>query len=212
MEKETSRIEAFSDAVFAIAITLLVLDLHVPMRDSMNDSIGLYKTLALQWPSYLAFGLSFFSIYIMWVNHHKLFKQIYKRNTALMFTNGLILFLATCISFPTALLAEYFNTTYAGKAATLYTGLFVCINLAFNLLWWTATRDRALLRPDITDKAILEIKRNYQYGLPVHLLACALSFFLPVVALLICACLWTYWAFTSGKLELSIQPKQPNKP
>ncbi len=203
MEKETARIEAFSDAVFAIAITLLVLELHVPARDSFHNPSDFLKKISEEWPSFLAFALSFFSIFIMWVNHHKLFKQIYKRTTALMFSNGLILFLATCISYPTALLALYLNSSSAKVVVAIYTGLFVLINLSFNLLWWIASKNKELLRPEITQKGVEAIRRNYLYGLPVHLAAFACSFILPGISLVLCAGLWTYWAFTSGKLDLT---------
>lgn len=203
MEKETARIEGFSDAVFAIAITLLVLELHIPAVESNNDRQALVNGLLEQWPSFLAFSLSFFSIFIMWVNHHKMFKQIYRRNTSLMFANGLILFLATCISYPTALLARYYDSPSATVAVAIYTGLFVLINLAFNLLWGIASRNRTLLRPEITTEAIKKIKRNYRYGIPVHLSAFLLSFYRPGGALILCAGLWTYWAFTSRRLDLS---------
>ena len=202
MEKETARIEAFSDAVFAIAITLLILDLHVPLRTQEGGSFLLQK-LADEWPSYLAFTLSFFSIFIMWVNHHKLFKQIYKRNTALMFANGIILFLATCISYPTALLARYYDSDSREVVVAIYTSLFVIINLAFNLLWWIASRNMELLRPEMTTQLIKGIRNNYLRGVPIHLLAFGLSFFFPAAALMLCAGLWTYWAFTSGKLEIT---------
>ncbi|MBS0030755.1 TMEM175 family protein [Chitinophaga sp. 22321] len=206
MEKETARIEGFSDAVFAIAITLLVLELHIPAVESNNNREVLMNSLLAQWPSFLAFSLSFFSIFIMWVNHHKMFKQIYRRNTPLMFANGLILFLATCISYPTALLARYYSTPSATVAVAIYTGLFVWINLAFNLLWGIASRNKALLRPEISTDAIKKIRRNYQYGIPVHLSAFLLSFYWPGGALILCAGLWTYWAFTSRKLDLSASP------
>ena len=201
MEKETSRIEAFSDGVFAIAITLLVLELHVPLEGTGKED-SLLKNLTAEWPSFMAFSLSFFSIFIMWVNHHKIFKQIYRRNTPLMFANGLILFLATCVSYPTALLASYYHTSSAPIAVAIYTALFVCINLAFNLLWWIASQDRQLLRPDITEEGIKRIKRNYLYGIPVHTLAFILSFVAPTTALILCVALWVYWACTSGKLSL----------
>ncbi|MBC9932262.1 TMEM175 family protein [Chitinophaga qingshengii] len=202
MEKETARIEGFSDGVFAIAITLLVLELHIPDIEGSNRQ-ALVKSLIAKWPSFLAFSLSFFSIFIMWVNHHKIFKQIYRRDSALMFTNGLILFLASCISYPTALLARYYGTPSLSVAVAIYTGLFVLINLAFNLLWGIASRHKDLLRPEISQVAIRKIKRNYQYGIPVHLSAFLLSFCWPEGALMLCALLWTYWAFTSGKLDLS---------
>lgn len=202
MEKETARIEGFSDGVFAIAITLLVLELRIPVAESNNNPQALINSLLAQWPSFLAFSLSFFSIFIMWVNHHKMFKQIYRRNSTLMFANGLILFLATCVSYPTALLARYYGTPSVTVAVAVYTGLFVLINLAFNLLWSIASRNRTLLRPEISTTAIKKIRRNYQYGIPVHLSAFLLSFCWPGGALILCAGLWTYWAFTSRRLDL----------
>lgn len=204
MEKETARIEGFSDGVFAIAITLLVLELHIPDIEGDNRQ-ALVKNLLAKWPSFLAFSLSFFSIFIMWVNHHKIFKQIYRRNSALMFANGLILFLASCISYPTALLARYYGTPSLSVAVAVYTGLFVLINLAFNLLWGIASRHKDLLRPEISLIAIRKIKRNYQYGIPVHLSAFLFSFCWPAGALMLCALLWTYWAFTSGRLDLPVK-------
>ena len=205
MERETGRIEGFSDAVFAIAITLLVLEVRLPILDNVESKESLVTALIAEWPSYLAFCLSFFSIFIMWVNHHKIFKQIYKRNTPLMFANGLVLFLATCISYPTSLLSRYYDTPAVTVAVAIYTGLFVLINLSFNLLWWIASRDKSLLRPEMTDQAIVRIKRNYLYGVPVHLLAFGVSFFWPALALLVCAALWSFWAFTSGKINFDVQ-------
>jgi len=202
MEKETIRIEGFSDAVFSIAITLLVLDLHVPEKESISSSYGLLQYLKEQWPSYAAFSMSFFSIFIMWVNHHKIFKQIYSRNTAITFANGLILFFVTTVSYPTALLARYFDTSSANIAVAVYTGLFVLINLSYNLLWHIASKNRSLLRPDITDKAIKQIKRNYIYGLPTYLIAFGLSFNYPTLALIICMLMWIYWALSSGKISI----------
>lgn len=203
MEKETVRMEGFSDAIFAIAITLLVLELHVPENTSLTAN-GLIRVLTAQWPSYLAFCISFFSIFIMWVNHHKLFKQIYSRNTAITFANGLILFFASLVSYPTSLLARFFNTPSASVVVAVYTGLFILINLSYLLLWHIAGKDKSLLRPGITDITINKIKLNYLYGLPVYIIAFAVSFWLPGVALAICGSLWVYWAISSGKIETSI--------
>jgi uncharacterized membrane protein len=201
VEKETARIEAFSDGVFAIAITILVLDLHAPSGKEMSDTAALLSSLKGNWPSYCSFMLSFFSIYIMWVNHHKIFKQVYKRNSAVMFANGLLLFLATSVSYPTALIARYYNTPSANTVVAIYTGLFVLINLSFNLLWYVCSRDKTLLRPEITDKGIKQIKMAYLAGLPIHLIAFVTAFFSPAAALVICVSLWSYWALTSSKLH-----------
>jgi len=201
MEKETVRMEGFSDAIFAIAITLLVLDLHIPDKETLTSTAAIISYLKGQWPSYLAISISFFSIYIMWVNHHKLFKQIYTRNTGITFANGLILFLVTAVSYPTGLMARFFDTPSANLVVAIYTGLFVLINLSYNLLWYIASRDKSLLRPDITDADIKKIKLNYLYGFPTYCLAFGLSFNYPTIALIICVVLWIFWALSSGKLD-----------
>jgi uncharacterized membrane protein len=202
MEKETGRIEAFSDGVFAIAITLLVLDLHVPELEYVSSPALLINRLQQAWPSYMAFTISFSSIFIMWVNHHKIFKQIYKRNSAVMFANGLILFLVTCVSYPTALLSRFYNTSSAELVVALYTGMFVLINLSYNLLWYAASRHKELLRPGLTDAAIVKISKNYLYGLPTYLVAFAMSFVYPPAAIAICVSLWIFWVLSSGKIKL----------
>jgi len=202
MEKETVRIENFSDAVFAIAITLLVLDLHVPDTNTIKNGTDLLVYLKGEWTSYLAFTLSFFSIFIMWVNHHKIFKQIYSRNTAIMFANGLILFLVSAVSFPTALLARFFDGEASNIAVALYTGIFVLINISYNLLWFIASKNKKLLRPGITNSAILTIRNNYLYGLPTYIIAFGISFQFPAIALAICMILLVFWAFSSGKINV----------
>ena len=202
MEKETVRIEGFSDAVFAIAITLLVLDLHAPEANAIKNSAELLTFLKGEWTSYLAFTLSFFSIFIMWVNHHKIFKQIYSRNTAIMFANGLILFLVSAVSYPTALLARFFDGEASNIAVALYTGIFVLINISYNLLWFVASNDKKLLRPEITNSAIKKIRNNYLYGLPTYLIAFGISFQYPSIALAINMILLFFWALSSGKINV----------
>lgn len=202
MEKETVRIEGFSDAVFAIAITLLVLDLHTPNAEILKNGAQLLAYLKGEWTTYLAFTLSFFSIFIMWVNHHKIFKQIYSRNTTIMFANGLILFLVSAVSFPTALLARFFNGEASNIAVAVYTGIFVFINISYNLLWFIASKNRNLLRPDITDSAIRKIRNNYLYGFPTYLIAFAISFEFPAIALVINMLLLVFWAVSSGKINV----------
>jgi uncharacterized membrane protein len=205
MEKETVRIEGFSDAVFAIAVTLLVLDLHVPEENTISNGNDLLIFIKNQWPTFLAFVLSFFSIFIMWVNHHKIFKQIYSRNSAIMFANGLILFLVSAVSYPTALLARYFNGEASSVVVAIYTGIFVLINLSYNLLWFLASKNKKLLRPGITDKAIRKIHNNYLYGLPIYIIALVFSFWIPAVSLIIILGLWIFWALSSGKIEMSMK-------
>lgn len=202
MEKETARIEGFSDAVFAIAITLLVLELRIPEQNTINSGAQLMVFIASQWSSYLAFTLSFFGIYVIWVNHHKVFKQIYVRNTGITFVNALILFLASLVSYPTALLSRFFSTDASGMSVAIYTAVFILINIAYLLLWHIASANRQLLRPDITDAAIKQIKKDYIMSLPFYVTAFFLSFVFPVIALIICMSMWVYWVLSSGKIKI----------
>jgi uncharacterized membrane protein len=106
-EKETGRLEAFSDGVFAVAITLLALDLRVPNLGGHASAWSLAVALAQQWPSYIAFVTSFFTVLILWVSHHSIFRLVQKTNARLLFANGLLLLLTTIVPFSTSLVTEY---------------------------------------------------------------------------------------------------------
>src|SRR5271169_1538597 len=105
--KGTARLEAFSDGVFAIAITLLALNLQVPHVESNNAHWALASALLHQWPSYVAFITSFFTVLIMWMNHHAVIKHVHKVNARILFANGILLMFTTAVPFVTGLLSEY---------------------------------------------------------------------------------------------------------
>jgi len=201
VKKETTRIEGFSDGVFSIAVTLLVLDLHAPVNTTFKTCNEFLTFLKLQWPTYFAFTLSFLSIFILWVNHHKIFKQIYVRNTAITFANGLILFFVSTVSYPTALLSKYYNSPLENLVVAIYTGLFTLLNLSYIFLWYCATKNKNLLIPNITDATIKKISLNYLYGLPVYIIAFILSFIEPRISLILCGLLLIFWALSSGKIK-----------
>ncbi|HEX9130928.1 MAG TPA: TMEM175 family protein [Ktedonobacteraceae bacterium] len=199
IKKETGRIEAFSDGVFAVAITLLVFDLKVPQPPAGEtfSIAGLGKALYLQWPSYIAFITSFATILIMWVSHHSIFKLVDKSNKPFLFANGFLLMLVTVVPFPTSLVSAYLTTPAAATACAAYSGIFVVINLAYNLLWWTITRHGRLLNPAVSPAQVRALTRNFQLGFPLYLLATLLAFLNPYVTIAICSGLWIFWAFTS---------------
>jgi uncharacterized membrane protein len=164
-EKETGRLEAFSDAVFAIAITLLVLGIKVPPHMEGVSSWGLLTLLFKQWPSYLAFFLSFISILVIWVKHHNVFTHIKHVDNHFLYLNGLLLLFVTLLPFPTALLAAYIQHE-PKVAAVVYSGNYLCIALAFNLLWRYASSDGyRLLGKDMDQGLVVIINRRCNYGL-----------------------------------------------
>ena len=142
-EKETTRLEAFSDGVFAIAITLLALELKTPQfpEGQPPTSSALAASLLRQWPSYLAFLTSFFTVLVMWVHHHMIFKLVRRSDVSLLFANGVLLMLVTVVPFPTAVVAEYLRTPAAPAACALYAGTFVLVGIAFWVLLLSAFRE-----------------------------------------------------------------------
>ncbi len=193
MEKETSRVEAFSDGVFAIAITLLVLEIKVPHFPNGVSNQELWKALLALWPSFLAFVISFVAILIMWVNHHGLFNLIQRVDTKFMYANGFLLFWVTFVPFPTAVLAEHLNGEGAKSAAAFYCGLYIPLSLAFNLLWHTATK-RRLVKASVSDRLIGKIAKAYRLAFPIYFAAAAVAFFSPFVGLAVCLASWVVWA------------------
>lgn len=147
-EKETGRLEAFSDGVFAVAITLLALDLQVPKLGDRASVGAVAQALVRQWPSYIAFVTSFFTVLIMWVSHHAIFKLVQKSSARLLFANGLLLMLTTLVPFSTSLVTQYLRSPAAKMACATYAGVFVLISLAFDLLWYGMLHDPRLLRAD----------------------------------------------------------------
>src|SRR5260370_18557224 len=140
-EGGTARLEAFSDGVFAIAITLLVLDLKVPSDLSPITPLTL-AALVSKWPNYLTLVISFATILIMWVYHHNLFKAAKKSEPLLLFSNGLLLLLVTMVPFPTALVGAYLTTPAASVACSTYAGFFRLRDSASNLLCWACSRQQ----------------------------------------------------------------------
>lgn len=195
MEKETSRVEAFSDGVFAIALTLLILGIKVPDLDNLASSTKLFHALVNLWPSYFAFILSFTAVLIMWINHHGFFKYLKKINSAFLFSNGFLLLTVTFINYPTAVLAKYFNTQAFNIASAFYCGSMVLVSVSYNLLWFSSAFKRKLVKDEITDALIIKIRNAYWFGFFIYLAAFIISFFLPFIGLSICISLWIFWTF-----------------
>jgi uncharacterized membrane protein len=198
-EKQTGRVEAFSDGVFAIAITLLVLELKVPHLPDGGAGGSLARALLAQWPSYVALVTSFFTILVMWTNHHRIFDMVRRVNAPFLYANGLLLLVVTVVPFPTAVLAEYFEKPGSTAAAVAYAGTFVLCGVAFQLLWRTATAGRSLLRPGYSEERIRQIQSRYWLGVPGYLAAAAGAFVSVHVTVGICIALLAVWIGVAWK-------------
>lgn len=163
-EKETGRIEAFSDGVFAVAITLLVLDIKVPTNPLTNPHASLSSELIQQWPGYLAFITSFLSILVMWINHHRIFGLIRRSNDRFLILNGLLMLIVTVVPFSTSLVAAYIRHPQAKIAGLVYAGTNFVLAIFFNLLWRYASRNGRLLASDYDELSARGLTASYRYG------------------------------------------------
>jgi len=193
--RETARLEAFSDGVFAIAITLLVLDLHVP--HGMPAAGALARALAGQWPAYAAFLISFATIGIMWINHHRLFTVIGHVDHALLVLNSLLLLGVIFVPFPTALIAEYVGHPGETVAAAVYSGTFTVIAVVFNVLWRYASSGHRLLRREADHGLVRAITRAYTPGPILYGASFALAFVNVMMSLALTMGLALFFALPS---------------
>jgi uncharacterized membrane protein len=189
-EKETQRVEAFSDGVFAIAITLLVLEIKVPHSGHGPLSEGLLHL----WPSFVGYVLGFSTIGVMWLNHHRLFQMIHKVDDVLLFANGLLLLFVSFTPFPTAVLAEHLGTADAKVAALLYTGNSVALACAFVWVWRHAAKDNRLLGRHVPAAKAAALTKQYSFGPLYYLAAFAFAFVNAWVAVGICAALALFFS------------------
>jgi uncharacterized membrane protein len=193
-EKETGRLEAFCDAVFAIAMTLLILELKAPLPADLHGS-SLLAALHHEWPAFLAFVTSFASILIMWVNHHNLMMQVKRVDHAFLLLNGLLLFGVTIIPFTTDLIAEYLEEPGARVAAVIYSGAYMLIAISYNVLWRYASYRGRLLARDADLTFIRHINAQYLVGPVLYLVAFLLAFFSAVVSFAFIGLLAIFFAF-----------------
>jgi len=179
------RLEAFSDGVFAIAITLLVLEIRVPAADRFVSSRALIDALGELWPSYVGYLVSFVTIGIMWANHHNLFRHVRRVDHSLLLANLFLLLGVGFVPFPTALLAASIGEPSAQVGVLVYSGTFVAIALAFNVLWYRARKGGHLLRQDTSRASIEAITRSYRYGVPGYLLSFLLALVNPTLGMVV---------------------------
>jgi uncharacterized membrane protein len=174
---ETFRLEAFADAVFAIAITLLIIEIRLPPHDDIVRAGGLGSALLHLWPSYVGYFVSFVVIGIMWANHHNLMKLIGRVDHGFITLNLLLLMCVAFIPFPTAVMAEHLTDEHERSVAVaFYCGSFTVTAVFYFLMWWHAARNRRLIHSHVPDEAVSAITRAYAPGSLLYLTATLLAF------------------------------------
>ncbi len=193
-----SRLEAFSDGVFAIAITLLIIDIKIPSTEKINSTTDLWIALSHILPSVFAFLLSFTIILITWVNHHGRMKFVGGSSSAFIFANGFLLLTIAFFPFPTALLGEYLLTDHSSPAVVLYVA-----TMAFQAFAWILFTG-AGLKLARTEQSAYSIRtdRKYAYFASEFYSLCAvIAFWFPLTIAVITTITWIFWLILAIRLK-----------
>jgi uncharacterized membrane protein len=193
---ETGRVEAFSDGVFAVAITLLALELKVPQLVGQVQG-RLWGELARQWPGFVAYVVSFLVIGIMWATHHQAFGCIVRVDRVLVFLNLLLLLGVVLLPWAAQLVAEYLDTPRGGTvAAVVYSGVMTYHAFSFGLLWWWVVRQGSgLLDPALDDDAARAMLPLFLVGSLVYPALVGVSFLSALAAVVLHGVMAVYYAF-----------------
>src|SRR4051794_5566700 len=184
---KTNRLEAFSDGVFAVAITLLVLEINIPGEEN------LWHQLKEEWPSFASFFVSFWVIGIIWVNHHGVIDHLKRSNRTLLYLNLLVLMSVVLIPFSTALMAEHLKSgADEHVAAAVYAGAFMLMAVTFGGMWEYITRHRRKLGVELSDEEVRDRTRAFHLGIPFYAAAVAVAFISPAVVLVIIGAMALY--------------------
>ncbi len=188
--------EAFSDAVFAFAITILVLDLRDP---TMDGNVSLFRGLLGEWPTFFAYVTSFTTVLIMWMNHHNMFNFIRRVDREFMLLNGTLLFFVTLTPFTTSLVASHILSVdaNANTAAVAYSGGFCLLAIAWNMLWRYSSRQNRLLGRNVSPSQVRAITRQYYIAPIFYTLALGLAFLNALASLATILLVATFYAITA---------------
>jgi uncharacterized membrane protein len=189
---DRGRLEAFSDGVFAVAITLLALDLAVPGHGHGT----LLHQLGHQWPAFASYVISFFVIGVLWVNHHSLFGQVGRVDRLLLFANLFLLLFVVVIPFITSTLADYLldGGADARTAAVLYALVMEGMGLSFSLMFVHVVRAGLLVSP-LSPQASRAAIVRFGVGAVAYLVAAAAAFLWAPIVLVIAGAITAYYIF-----------------
>src|ERR1700682_669021 len=188
----TSRVEAFSDGVFAVAITLLVLQFIPPDVQSGK----LFAALLGQWPQLVTYVASFLTVGVVWVNHHAIFKGLRAVDRTIQFINLVLLLTVVLVPYPTQLLGRYLNSPTNGPvAAAFYAVVMTLMSISFQVLVAWALPHPHLLRPEVKVRSLGSVIPRFGLGLVTYAVSIALAFVSAWLVVAIYAVTAIYYAF-----------------
>jgi uncharacterized membrane protein len=199
----TGRLEAFSDGVFAIAVTLLVLDIGV----SASAGHDLGAAIRGLWPSYLAYVASFSTIGAAWLGHNAITEYLERTDAAFVRLNLLLLLFVSFLPFPTRLVAEFIHQDKAERVAVTFYGIVLLLSsVLLQVLWRYAVRAH-LVRPDTADEEVELLTERLTPGLGAYVVLIVSGLFLPIIAVVGFLGIALYYIIPFRRLSASILPR-----
>jgi len=200
-EHSNTRLETFCDGVFAIALTLLIIDVKIPASQEISTTRDLWLALRHLGPSIFAFVLSFGIIFITWVNHHRFFRLVNKSSGPFVYANGFLLLTVVVMPFPTALIGEYLMTDHVAPAVVVYNAVTALQAVGWILVAGTALRGR--LAKDEKSVALVRDAARSSFGaLVVYSVLALVAGWLPLTSAIVTTILWTYWLVYSLRADV----------
>jgi len=189
----TARLETFADGVFAIAATLLIIDVTA---DAEGGALGAALTHA--WPQYVAYAVSFVTIGIMWVNHHACLELISSADRRFLFINVGLLACIAFVPFPTHLVAEHLRDDGLRAAALTYGLTMTAVAICFFAFWFYAAVGRRLIAPDADERMVRGISRSYLPGTPIYGTATLVALVSPTASVALFAAIALFYVLESS--------------
>lgn len=192
-ENVNTRLEAFCDGVFAIALTLLIIEIRIPPSVTINNTAEFWLALEHIAPLIFAFLLSFFVIFITWVNHHATLKLVNKTSYPFIYANGLFMLSVVIFPFPTSLLGEYLLTDHSSPAVILYCAACGFQAIGWNLLTRTAIVPVQLTRNEIAAKKIRENHKYSYFAFAIYTICAVAAIWYPLIIAVVISLIWIIW-------------------
>ena len=197
MEKKTARLEAFSDGIFSVAITLLAIEIGISEYEGATN-LDLWHRILEKWPEYFTYFNSFATVLLIWIGHNKIINQVRVASQVIQLLNGLVLLLVVLFPFPTKTVGAFIGTPAVSTAVAFYAGYTGLIVLSMLLLNTGIVSNAKLL---VSAKRSLpwfrKMIKGQIIGVLVYGIAAFIAFYSPAVALLMTFAMWIFWAIVT---------------
>lgn len=203
MERRTARLEAFSDGIFGVAITLLAIEIGVKEYQNPTNN-NLWQHILDQWPEYFTYFNSFAVVLLIWMGHNQIIDKIHKVNHKIVLINGLVLLLVVLFPFPTKIAGTFIGTPAANAAVAFYAAFTGLIDFSLLLLNLGIINNKQLLiNPNNTIPWLKKMVKGQFLAILVYITATITAFYSVPIALFITFAMWVYWIIVMKEKDLN---------